>query len=111
MHRLRISTLAALILVSQVVCLAVVSTAVWELHDLHSRVTQGLDQTSDKPPPDSLKKSGPAEEHQFRAPRFLGKSGLFSECVSMQLRVRVHHELAGSIPPGPKECEPGNTAD
>ena len=104
MHKLKISKLVALILLSRVLCLAVVSTAVWELSDLYQRVEAGFDRFVGQPRPDSMRPIAPDAEYQFQEHRFLGKSGLVSECLSDQLRARIRGELSGDEFQGLPDC-------
>lgn len=98
MHRLKVNKLVAIILISQVVCLAVLSTAIWEFQGFHGKVAKELESTAAEPPPGFMTKPRSDRDHVFRTPRFLGKSGLVSECISMQLRAHLKQELIGAEP-------------
>jgi len=109
MHKLKISKLVALILLGQVLCLVVVSTAVWELSDLHEKVGKGVDrhiEQMEQAPPDFMRPRAPEKECQFRKHRFLGNSGLISECLSDLLRSRIRQEIAGGGSQWQADCGP-----
>ena len=111
MHRLSVSKLVALILISQVMCLAVLGSAIWELNLFHSTVTNGLERAAEGPPPESITKPGSIAGYEFRAPRFLGKSGLVSDCLSMQIRARINRELGVAEPLKVEDCRPEYDAE
>ena len=95
MHKIKINNLVALILLSQMLGLAVVSNVVRDFSDLHRRVIQGFDQLAGQPPPDSMRQTGPAVAYWYREALFLGKSGLISRCLPDQLLARIRYELTG----------------
>ena len=104
MHRIKVSSLIAVIVLSQILCLVVLSTAIWESRTFQTAVTIGLERGAAGPPPESLQKPQGDPEFVFRGTRILGKSGLISECLSNELRARIRQELTGVELPEPGEC-------
>ena len=95
MPRIKVSKLIVLIVLSQVLCLAVLSSAIWELPSFYTGAIIGLERTAEGPPPDSQQQPRGDREYVFETPHFLGKTGLFSECMSNELRSRIRQELMG----------------
>lgn len=88
--RLRLSRLVCLVLLSQVLRLAVVSTAHWEFKNDQSGLTDWIDEAAMQPPPEKL--TGYATDDPVRLrptlapPRVLGEANQIVDCLTNVLR-------------------------
>lgn len=104
MPRIRLSRAVWLVVISQVLSLAVVSSALWGFQKDLSLITGGVEQATAETPSDGpieiagTESSAGDSGYQYtelEQPRFLGKSSLLSECMTYAFWASRHRSVSG----------------
>ena len=89
--RLRFSRVVWLVLLSQVLSLGVVTTALWDLRNNISQIPGGMDAAFSQRPPESLAAPSTGDPNRIRPtllpPRIIGETNQILECITNAFQV------------------------